>query len=79
MEAGKTQETKPAVGLKPKEEVKVPVEFSSINKSISVVKDGDQISIIISPTIAEEIGAYRRCKVMVKFKEGGPLQVIPEV
>jgi len=58
-------------------EVKVPLELSSINQSVRVVKEGDEVSIYVNPTIAEEIGAYRRCNVMIKFKEMGQVQVIP--
>jgi len=63
----------------PQEKVEVPVEFSSMNKSINIMKDGDRVTIVLNPTIAEEIGAYRRCNVHVVFTENGSVQVIPQI
>tara|TARA_R110002096_G_scaffold51401_1_gene134396 strand:+ start:294 stop:551 length:258 start_codon:yes stop_codon:yes gene_type:complete len=59
------------------DEVVVPLELSSINGGIKVIKDGDEVTLMFNPTISEEIGAYRRCNVIVKFKEGGSVRVVP--
>lgn len=75
---------KPAISLKAAateqtSEAKVvpPEEMFSMNKSVNIVKDGKEVMIVFSPTIVEEIGAYRRCKVNVKFTQGGSVQIIP--
>jgi len=67
------------VKSKASEKVAVPVEFSSMNKSINIIKDGDRITMSLNPTIVEEIGAYRRCVVKVSFTENGAVQVIPQL
>ena len=61
------------------EKVAVPVEFSSMNKSINIVKDGDRVTLSLNPAIVEEIGAYRRCQVHVVFTENGAVQVVPQI
>lgn len=59
-------------------DVVVPREYSSINKSIHIVADKSDVTITFSPNVAEEIGAYRRCKsIVVKFKENGNIQILP--
>lgn len=59
--------------------IKIPKEIGSMNSGIRVIIDGGSIQIELNPTIAEEIGAYRRCKVTVRFQENGPVSVIPEL
>jgi len=68
------------LNLKPKESVqekiKAPLEMASMNKSIIITKEGSDVTILFDPLIAQEIGSYRKAKVGVKFKEGGPLNFI---
>jgi len=59
--------------------VAIPVEFSSINRSINIIKDGDRVTISLHPAIVEEIGAYRRCNVNIVFVEDGSVQVLPQL
>lgn len=59
------------------ESVQPPLEISSLNEAIKIVKDGKDITIIINPYVVEEIGSYRRCPVKINFKEGEGLSVIP--
>ena len=59
--------------------VAVPVEFSSVNRSINIIKDGNRVTISLHAAIAEEIGAYRRVNVKVIFDEDGLVQVLPQV
>ena len=61
------------------EKIEPPVEISSVNKSIQIIKDGNEYTIRFAPLVAEEIGAYRRCNVCVKFTEGGRVQVLQDV
>jgi hypothetical protein len=61
------------------DKVAVPVEFSSVNRSINIIKDGDRVTISLHPAIVEEIGAYRRCNVSVVFAEDGPVRVLPQL
>lgn len=70
------------LNLKPKEQsgdkIATPLEMKSQNGAITVVKDGNDVTIRFSPLIAQEIGSYRKAKVGVKFTEGGPLQFLIE-
>ena len=90
-ETNKQPESKPAQGglnLKPKAqtdqpkqgkqepEIKAPTEYKSLNGGITIVKDGDDITIHFSELIAQEIGSYRKAKVGVNFKEGGQLNFL---
>ena len=77
------EKNQPAVQVKakkqPQEKGAVPVELSSMNKAINIIKDGDRVTVTLAPPIAEEIGAYRRCNVHVVFTENGSVQVLPEL
>lgn len=68
------------LNLKPKakgeETIEAPLEFSSVNKGIHIVKDGKEVTIMFDELVAQEIGSYRKANVGVKFTEGGALQFI---
>ena len=76
-EEAKADEPKAEADVK-EEKVAVPEEFASKNNGIRVVKEGDQITIMFLPNVSEEIGAYRRCNMTVRFQEGGDLEIIPK-
>jgi hypothetical protein len=59
------------------EKIQVPVEFTSMNGFVRVQREGDQTTIMLHPTIVQEIGAYHRCRVKVIFRENQGIQVIP--
>lgn len=74
----KAPAAEPAQDTAPAEpEITAPLQMNSLNGAIAITKDGDDIEIVLQPTIVEEVGAYRRCPVKVKFKEGHGPMVIP--
>ncbi|MHA2065827.1 MAG: hypothetical protein ACXABY_15755 [Candidatus Thorarchaeota archaeon] len=55
-----------------------PVEIASAKNGIRVTLDQDEVTIDIAGLIAEDIGCYRRVKIIrVKFKEGQAPQIVP--
>lgn len=61
------------------EKVQPPLEISARNGAVKIVKDGNEVNIDFDPMIVQELGAYQRCKVRLKFTEGGGVTVMPYV
>lgn len=75
----KPPDAKPQEEKKPEPVVNVPKEFSAKGDSAIVRIDDKEITIDLAPVIAEEVGAYRRCRVKIVFQEKGMIRVIPQL
>ncbi|MAE81240.1 MAG: hypothetical protein CMB80_00785 [Flammeovirgaceae bacterium] len=60
------------------EKITPPQEYSSAKGGILVVVDQNEVTIDIAGLIAEDIGCYRRCKMIrVKFTQDQAPQITP--